>query len=237
MVAEAKSIGQKITEHRAEIARLRCEAFVDYTPEVAGIRLRPVTLASYNRLLAFQSPFVLGGSVDFTAVFVFAWVHHPEFGEFAVKAKRRALRRLWRALHPRWPHLNLFARFVGQFPGWRWVYRMSVPTAEERFAEAVAEIRRLLEEAMHDFPLSSDDEDKRQPAPVSLQAQLLNTFRRELSLTYAETESLPLKRLVQLLRESVYHKTGGKGLSLITRTEAALIREHLANRESQLNAR
>ncbi len=235
MVAEAKSIRQRITEHRAEIARLRCEAFVDYTPEVAGVRLRPITLASYNRLLAFQSPFVLGGPVDFAAVFVFVWVHCPEFGEFAVKAKGRALRRLYRAMHPRWPHLNLFARFVGQFPGWRWAYRMSVPTAEERFAEAVGEIRRLLNEAMHDFPLASDDDRNRGSSPVTLQAQLLNTFRRELAMSYAETEALPMKRLVQLLRESVYHKTGGKGLSLITRTEAALIREHLTQREAAIN--
>lgn len=237
MVAESKSIGQQISEHRAEVARLRCEAFVDYTPEVADIRLRPITLASYNRLVAFQSPFVLGGPIDFEAVFVFVWVHHPEFGEFAVKAKRRALRRLFRAMHPRLPNLNMFARFVGQFPGWHWIYRMSVPTAEERFADAVTEIRRLVSEAMDDFPLGSDDDQNRQPSPVSLQAQLLNTFRRELSLSYAETESLPLKRLVQLLRESVYHKTGGKGLSLITRTEAALVREHLAQRAAQLNPR
>jgi len=234
MVAEAKSIRQRITEHRAEIARLRCEAFVDYAPEVAGVQLRPVTLASYNRLMAFQNPFVCGGPVDFGAVFVFVWAHHPEFGQFAQDAKQRALRRVYRALHPRAPNINTFVRFACQFPGWRWLRRFARPTAEERLAEAVAEARRIVDEALHDFPLGSDDDADRGPSPVTMQAQLLNTFRRELAMSYAETEALPLKKLVQLLRETVHHRTGGKGLSLITREEAALVREHLTRREAAL---
>lgn len=232
MVAEAKSIRQRITEHRAEIARLRCEAFVDYAPEVAGVQLRPVTLASYNRLMAFQNPFVCGGPVDVGAVFVFVWAHHPEFGQFAKDAKQRALRRVYRALHPRAPNINTFVRFACQFPGWRWLRRFARPTADERFGEACAEIRRLLDEALHDFPLRDDDD--RESPPVSFQAQLLNTFRRNLSLSYAEIESLPLKRLVQLLREDVYHRSNGKGLSLMSRTEAAIWREHLKQREAAL---
>lgn len=234
MVAESKSIGQRIAEHRAEIARLRSEAFVDYAPEVAGVVLRPLTLSTYNRLAAFQSPFVVGGPVDFQALFVFVWVHHPEFGQFASTAKRRALRTVWRALNPRFPNLNLAVRFVSQFPGWRWARRFARPTEEERMADAISEARRIVAEALHDFPLGSDDEADRGPSPVTLQAQLLNTFRRDLGMSYTETEALPLKKLVQLLRESVHQKTGGKGLSLITREEAALIREHLSRREAEL---
>lgn len=210
---------------------------MDYAPEVAGVVLQPMTLATYNRLAAFRSPFVVGGPVDFAALFVFVWVHHPSFGQFASAAKRRALRTVWRALNPRLPNLNAFVRFAAQFPGWRWLRRFARATAEERLAEAVTEARRIADEAMHDFPLGSDDDADRGPSPVTLQAQLLNTFRRELAMSYAETEALPLKKLVQLLRETVHHRTGGKGLSLITRTEAALIREHLAQREAQLNTR
>jgi hypothetical protein len=235
MVAETQTLSQRLAEHRTALGRLRAEAFVDYAPEVAGVTLRPMTLATFNRLLAFESPFVCGGPVDFRAIAVFVWVHHPLFSQFAVRSKERALRAVWRALHPRAPHLNLFLRFAAQFPGWRWLRHWTRATAEERMAEAIMEIRRLVDEAMHDFPLPSDD--ARDLPPVTLQAQILNSMRRNLDMTYQETEDMPLKKLVQLVREDLYFRANGKTMALMSRQEASIIREHLQAREVALNNR
>ncbi len=126
---------------------------------------------------------------------------------------------------------------MAQFPAWHWLGRFCVASREQRFSETVGEIRRLIDEALHDFPSDSQSEEDAEknrrhtePPAIALQAQLLNTFRRDLGLSYSETESIPLKRLVQLYRELIYSATGGKGLSLMTRAEAAIWREHLGRK-------
>lgn len=228
-------LATKLRDTRAEIQRVRSQAFIDYLPLVAGVRLEPVTLRSYNRLVAFESPFVCGGSVDFTAIFVFCWCHYPSFGQFAEIERKRLMRAIWRRLNPRAPHLNLFLRFVAAFPGWQWVRRLCRATAEERFAEAVSEIRRLLAEALDDLPSNTADE-RDEPAPVAIQAQILNAFRRGLSLPYSEIEAMPLKRLVQLLRETLYHAAGKSSLALMHPREAAIWREHLDRAQARITA-
>lgn len=233
----AYDLADKLQSVQRRSAQLRCEAFVDYAPTVCGVRLRPITLASYNHLIAFESPFVVGGPADIEAVITFVWVHHPRFGQEAHRARRRVMRRTWRALHPRFPRLNALLLFASTLNRFRWLRRFTVPTAGARLAEATAEIRRLVHEAIHDLPLASDDDEtskRRSEMPrVAMQAQLLNTFRRALDLPYEQAESMPLKRLVQLLREQIAHATGGKGLSLMSREEAAIWREHLGRKNAK----
>jgi len=232
-------LAQRLIEVRARAARLRSEAFIDYEPMVCGVRLRPVTLATYNRLLAFESPFVTGGPVDLEALAVFVWLHHPDFSQHGTRARRRVLRRVHRALFPRWPRLNALLLAVSTLPRFRWLRPLTSATEQQRHTEAAGEIRRLLDEALHDYPSpGSSEEDaekvKRQSdaPPIAFQASILNTFRRALDIPYAETEALPLKRLIQLYREVIYTSTGGKGLSLMRREEAAIWSEHLGRKNA-----
>jgi hypothetical protein len=220
----------KLRETRARVAQRRVEAFVDYSPMVCGMRLQPVTLASYSRLIAFCSPFVCGLPIDFRAVFEFCWLHSPDFSAENAKGRRACLRRVYRYIHPRFGMLNAFCRLLAVSRRLRWLRHFTRPTPIERLAEAVEQIRHLLDEATHDLPRGGEDD---QPAPVAFHAQILNTFRRTLALPYAEAEAMPMKRLVQLFRESMHASSGGKGLTLIHREEAQIWREHLARAQAK----
>lgn len=238
------AFADRLKEVRARGARIRSEAFVDYSPVVCGLTLNPVTLASYNRLIAFDSAFTSGGPVSLEAVLGWVWVHHPDFGAHATKAKRKVYRKVWRSLNPRFPHWNAFLHLVSVFPRWRWVARFCQPTAQDRFTEASAHIRHLMSEAMAGFPgpetdrhdVEEDDDGPKlsrkrgyeaSPA-IAFQAQILNTFRRTYGMSYAETESIPLKRLAQLWREHLFVTLGDKtGLKMMDPEEAALWREEL----------
>ena len=256
MVAET-NFAEQLKEVRARGARLRCEAFVDYVPVVCGLTLNPVTLASYNRLIAFDNAFAVGGPVSLEAVVSWVWVHHPKFGQIAAKAKERAFADVFRAIHPRFPNLNAFLLVVSTLPRWRWLRRFTVTPAQERFDEAVAHIRHLMDEALYGFPAPEDEEQARidreereadrrddvaggkriteregftAPPAVAFQAQILNTFRRDYGMTYAETEAIPLKRLSQLWREHLWTAAPDKtGLKLMDRDEAKLWAAQLAS--------
>lgn len=210
-------------EAQARARRLRCEAFVNYAPILAGTAIRPITLESYNHLLAFESPYVTGGEPGLEDMFAFLWVHHPDFGQAHDRARRCALRAFLRHVTPRWPTLNGFIRFLAPFPRFRFLRRFIRPTHAERVAEVDAEIRRLLTEALGEFPSGPADET---PLPFSFQAQVLNLMRRELHLTFAETRALPLKQLAQHLRELIHTASAGRAL-LLTPEEAAIWRDWL----------
>lgn len=256
MVAQ-KNFSERLTEIRAWSAKLRCEAFVDYRPVVCGLTLNPVTLASYNRLIAFDNAFAVGGPPSLEAVCVWVWVHHREFGQFAANPKETVFSQVRRALHPRCENLNAFVHVVSSLPRFRWMARFRVATAQTRFDEVAAHIRHLMAEALYGFPVPTDDEAKRidaeereierqeeeketgkhlprgmerfEAAPsVAFQAQILNTFRRDYGMSYAETKALPLKELSQLWREHLWQHAGDKtGLKFMDREEAALWAEQL----------
>lgn len=246
------NFAERIAEVRNRSAKLRCEAFVDYSPVVCGMVLNPVTLASYNRLIAFENAFAVGGPVDVEAILTWVWVQHPEFGQMAGKAKQRVFARTLRALSPACPNFNAFVHLVSTLPRFRWMARWRVPTPQDRFDEAVEMIRHLMEEALYGFPRQTRDEEaerldaeeraaeraeieretgKKQRkesrfdpgAAIAFQAQILNTFRRDYGMSYAETEALPLKRLSQLWREHLWtHANDKTGLKLMDPEEAKL---------------
>jgi hypothetical protein len=234
MASPTEKFAERLNAARLRANVRRCEAFIDYAPQVCGITLRPVTLDSYNRLIAFESPFIHGEAIDLAAVLVFIWVHHPEFGQHATAARLRVYRQAYRALHPRCPHLNALLQLACQFPRLRWLARYCRPDASARFTTAVAEIRRLLAEALEDFPKdnsSTEDEEGRPKIAangpsVALMAQIVHVFAREYRLSPAETSALPLRRVVQLFRECVV-ASGAKGIGLMHPEEARVWREYL----------
>jgi hypothetical protein len=224
-----------IVEHNAEPLRnaliaaqtrarhLRCEAFVDYIPVVAGLPVRPVCLASFNKLVAFENAFVTGGEVRFDDIVNFIWVHHPQFGQFNRRDKKRVTLEVYAALRPALPTLNDLLILLSQLPHFRVLRRMIRPTPHERVAIAIREIRRLIAEATEELP-SGDDSGE--PIPFAFQAHILNLFRRTLGMSFEETRQLPLRQLAQHYREIVYRESKGKAL-LLTKEEAAIWREHL----------
>ena len=252
MVAESQfTFADRLKACRARAARRRSDAFVDYAPVVCGLTLRPVTLASYNRLTAFESPFVTGGPLSVHAVCVWVWAHHPEFAQGATEARNRVFRAVVAATVPRFPCINGVLIAARNYPRWRWLSRFAKPTAVENLAREIAEIRRIMAEAMAGFPAIADDPHAIEPdddgapaskAPqfdagvsVAFQAQILNTFCRNYRMSYAETEALPMKRLGQLWREHLYFIGGDKtGLRMMDREEAELWKSQLTEGASNV---
>lgn len=185
-----------------------------YHPVVAGQALLPVTLDTYNVLVAWENPFVCGGSCDFTALFQFIWAHHPDFGQFNPAGRRRVLRAVLRALAPRHPVRNIVCRTLAPL-GWRFLSRWCEPTPAELEQAAIEECQRLVTEAIGQFPVersSASDTAPSEPLPFSLQAQVLGLMRRELGVPFAETRALPLKELSQHLREVSWVASKGRAM-------------------------
>lgn len=217
---------------------LRTAAFVRYTPLVCGHRLTRLTLPTYTTLLAWKNAFVCGGPIAFKDLAQFVWLHHPAFDQFAEARRRAVFLAIDRALTPAHPILGPLARFATPQlarRGWfvrqcaRFTRRWLCPTAAELRADAIAEIRRLVHEATHDFPPGDDDGD---PTPYALQAQLVSFLLRGYDLdfhTAAElVATLPLAELNQYVREIVHRLSKGKA-SLLTPAEAAVWRDYLAD--------
>lgn len=193
-----------MAEARQRTAQLRAEAFVNYIAEIGGIRLRPLTLATLTILQAWRNPFVLGlPGADFNAVFQFIWVHHPDYGQFAAEQRESVLQQFRASLGDK-SHLA------------------------ERLEESAATVRRLIDEAMHDFPGADPDSS---PAPFSLHPSIVNLLMRGYDLSFAEAnalmETLPLKQLVQYMRESLHRLSNGRN-KLVPRSEAAVWSDYLA---------
>lgn len=233
MVAQLHPLSQRLHEVQQEVARHRVEAFVDYSPEVCGIALRPITLDSWNALMAFQNGFVTAGGVSFIDVVNFVWLHHPNFGQFNRREKKRVTYAVWRALTPRLAALNGAIHFLVQFRHFRWLGRFRRQTGVDRFQEAVEEIRRLLVEATRDIPRGDEDGN---PLPFSFQAFVLNLFRRELGMPFAETRAIPLKQLAEHLRDILHHRSAGKAI-LLTPEETAVWADYLAEKTAEAQRR
>lgn len=223
MLEETDSLAERLRAAQEKARRARCEAFVEYDAMVAGERIGPITLETYNSLIAFENAFVTGGSVGFDDIANFIWVHHPRFGQFNRAEKKRVTRRVFSALRPAFPTTNEVVRLLAQFPRLRVLRCVVRPSAEERVAAVVTEIRRLLAEATDDLPTSDVGGE---PIPFAFQAYVLNLFRRTLGMPFEETRRLPLRQLAQHYREIVHRESKGKAL-LLTREEAAIWREYL----------
>jgi hypothetical protein len=210
----------RLAEAQASARRLRSEAYVRYTPVVAGQRLEPLTLDRYNQLVAFENAYVVGGAPRLEDLLGFVWVCSPGFGQFAEAARRDCYRRVLRALQPRHPVLGPVAAILCPLSRLvrAWLARFIGPTGADLLAEADAEICRLVVEAIGEFPRSAGDDE---PLPFAFQAQVLNLLRRELGVPFAEARALPLKELAQHIRELVHVASKGRA-PLLTREETAV---------------
>jgi hypothetical protein len=240
----------KLAAARASVAKMRSEAFVDYQPCVCGLYLEPVSLRTYSRLLAFDSPFLWGGPVRAEDIAVFVWVHRPEFGQHAAKNRQNVFMAVMRALKPRFPAINEFLHLMlvllkltakGSRWGWRGITariisKLVTDSEATRCQEAVATIRRLISEALIDFPKASEGDDEEagqsnvtaQGPSVAMQAQFVDTLARDLHFSPEEVETMPLRRAVQHYRYCLV-ASGAKGLALLHPEEAKVWREVLAD--------
>lgn len=239
----------KLAAARAKVAKMRSEAFVDYQPCICGLYLEPVSLRTYSRLLAFDSPFLWGGPVMMEDIAIFIWVHHRDFGQHATAKRKRVFNAVGSALTPRFPAINEFLhlmltlfRFTDKGGRWSWrravawiLSKLVTDSEQTRSHDAVVTIHRLIAEALLDFPKSDNGEDEdgkatvdAQGPSVAMQAQFVDTLVRDLHFTPEEVETMPLRKAVQHYRYCLV-ASGAKGLALLHPEEAKVWRDALAD--------
>ncbi len=248
MLPEIATFQKRLGDVQADLRTRRAAAFVDYAPEICGLKLRPVTLKTYTQLVAFGNGFVTGTHAGFKDIFQFCWIHHPEFGQFADEARLRVLAQVHAGLTPRRPQLNAVLAVVhpilmaaiarGQWAKllipFAWgCKKLREPSSAELTATAVVEIRRVLTEALQDFPIPGDDAT---PLPYSQKPLLVALITRAYPIDFATASQLvdemPLKQLVEYLREMLHRLSNGKD-KLLTREEAAVWSDYLAFKTAQ----
>jgi hypothetical protein len=239
MVAPSQDteLRERLAAVQTRLTQARNDAFVDYTPVVCGLALRPITQRSYRQLIAWQNGFVTGGPVDFKAIAQFIWAHHPEFSQFPGAVRRRVFRCIDRELHPRFPTLIALARFFRPFaprsPVLRWFATME--DAADRHATVIGEIRRLAHEAIRDFPCSGADENA---APFAQLPSMVSLLERAHTISFSEAlavvETAPLRQLVEYLREAIHRLTQGKD-KLLTAEESRVWADWLDHKQSELS--
>jgi hypothetical protein len=228
-----------LAAHRAAVAAHRAAAFIRYTPTLAGFRLRPISLRTRDRLVAFGVDLNRGRFEDLAD---FIWLHHPAFGQFASIRRSLFIARLRFRLTPRYPHLGAFLVFAGKLlsAGSRWRRWAFAPvraaawlvtgggqpvTGEARLAAALAEARALWTRAHFDWP-AGDDSGAAPDPRCSFTATVLHALKgRHAELTADEILDWPMVELVQWWRALIAERDP-RG-TLLDATEARLLAEGL----------
>jgi hypothetical protein len=170
---------------RARANQRRALAFTDLPLSVLGVRIRPLTPRSWSMLLAIDSPFARGGTVDGIHVLDFLWIHSPVYRSTAATGWRLA--KAWALLPALWRLARPVHRALG--------LGGNADLALAALALATVEIRDLVAEAFADAP----DRKAKPAAPVAtLEAFLVHEFATEYGWAPDAVAAMPLARLIQL---------------------------------------
>jgi len=207
----------ELVAYRAAAARRRAEAFCDAPEYVLGSLVLPLTPRTFSMLVAVESHFVCGGRATEGDVRNYLWFHSAEWCHAGTpgwqRRKARALRRLNREL------ANPIRRLMG-FP-------LDLARYGAALALAVADIRRLIEDALADCQTVTGS-----GSPVAtMEAQLIATFAREFSWEPERTRNTPLRQLFQFLR--CICKSRGEDIA--DAGEQEILAAHLRRRQAALN--
>lgn len=207
----------ELVAYREAASRRRAAAFCDAPDYVLGQEVRPLTPRTFSMLVAVDCHFILGGRATEGDVRNYLWFHSPRWRHAGTprwqSEKRRALRPLFRELASPW-------RRVLGLP-------LDMPRYAAALALAVADIRRLVEDAFADCPAGSGDG----AAIATLEAQLVSAFARELHWPADYTRNQPLRQLFQLLR----CLRSARGEDVGDRGEQEILAAHLRRRQEEID--
>jgi hypothetical protein len=206
----------ELTAYREAASRRRAAAFCDAPDYVLGQEVRPLTPRTFSMLVAVDCHFILGGRATEGDVRNYLWFHSPRWCHSGCPGWQRhkalALRPLFRELASPW------RRRMG--------LPLDVPRYAAALALAVADIRRIVEDAFADCPAGSGDG----AAIATLEAQLVAAFAREFHWAAEYTRNQPLRQLFQLLR----CVRAARGEDIHDRGEQEILAAHLRRRQEAL---
>jgi hypothetical protein len=207
----------ELVAYREAASRRRAAAFCDAPDYVLGQEVRPLTPRTFSMLVAVDCHFILGGRATEGDVRNYLWFHSPRWCHAGTPGwqRRKAM-----ALRP------LFVELASP-----WRRRMGLPLDMARYAAAlalaVADIRRIVEDAFADCPASGGDG----AAIATLEAQLVAAFARELHWSPEYTRNQPLRQLFQLLR----CVRAARGEEINDRGEQEILAAHLRRRQDEID--
>lgn len=204
--------------YRAEASKRRAAAFCDAPDYVLGQEVRPLTPRTFSMLLAVDCHFIVGGRATEGDVRNYLWFHSPDWCHSGVagwqRRKAQAIRPLLREL------ASPIRRAMG--------LPLDLARYGAALALAVADVRRLVEEAFADCPAGSGDG----VAVATMEAQMVNTFAREYHWTAEQTRNTPLRQLFQLLR----CLRASRGEDVGDRGEQEILAAHIARKQAEFDA-
>jgi hypothetical protein len=206
----------ELVAYREAASRRRAAAFCDAPDYVIGQEVRPLTPRTFSMLVAVDSHFILGGRATEGDVRNYLWFHSPQWCHAGTpgwqRAKAMALRPLFRELASPW------RRRMG--------LPLDLPRYQAALALAVADIRRIVEDAFADCPAGSSDG----AAIATMEAQMIASFARELHWPAEYTRHQPLRQLFQLLRCI----RAARGEEVNDRGEQEILAAHLRRRQAEI---
>ncbi len=210
----------ELVAYREAAARRRAAAFCDAPDYVLGIVVQPLTPRTFSMLAAVGCHFVCGGRPTEGDVRNWIWFHSPAWTnrQGAGWQRRKAA-----ALRP-------FLRQLDAHPLLRRLTRRPLDLAHYHavMALAIADIRRLVEDAFADCPAGGPD-----VAPVAtMEAQLTNTFAKAYGWAPERTRATPLRQLFQLVR--CIQQANGHDIA--DRGEQEIVAAHLRRRQAELDS-
>lgn len=168
-------------------------------------------------LVAVDCHFILGGRATEGDVRNYLWFHAASWCHAGTPGwqRRKAM-----ALRP------LFCQLASP-----WRRRMGLPLDVPRYAAAlalaVADIRRIVEDAFADCPAGGGEG----AAIATLEAQLVAAFAREFRWSPEYTRNQPLRQLFQLLRCI----RAARGEDINDRGEQEMLAAHLRRRQDEID--
>lgn len=195
-------------------AERRSVAWAPVPQRVLGLRLRPITPATFDLMHGTGNAFICGKAPVLADVENFILFHAPEFDPDCPAPRWFSRFRIaWRTAAALCPLFTMRRQSV-------WA---------QQFLRAVREIRAIVADTWADALPGNDGEDASPTLAASLHAQLADTFAREyhtwpLATPFRHT---PLAQLFQLARCIDRYHLGREAL-YFDRAEAALTRNYLA---------
>lgn len=173
----------ELTEYRAAQVKRRAEAFCDIPHYVLGTPIKPITPASFTRLLAAENRFICGGVAEIEDVWRFVWNHSPLY----------CPRAQWFFRLRKWVGLRRL-RFQFNYP----------PSGHNKadwqravLVLATAEIRQIVNDTFADLPAKSARPGKQ---IATNEAFFIHEFSVAYNWTPERTRHTPIRKLLQLHR-------------------------------------
>lgn len=191
------------------------------THSVAGFEVREMTFRDYLMLRCLGNAFFVSGNLTSVSIIGFLWTLSPEYPDW--KAKRRLVKRCLKFIPPPRPKLKWFLLRR------RWERQSG--ECLNRANEVIAEIQSYLSEIFMDWPTSEKTENWNAPY-WGEGADTCAAFARAYRLSFEDTLNLPMRGVLQCMRELKFVSNRGKADASFSNPSDRVINQFMLSRRN-----